>query len=43
VESILASDGEETEQLMRIHLNNVRHELVRLLVNLVLPFVEEGV
>ena len=43
VESILAGDGEQAEQLMRAHLNNVRQELVRLLVNLVLPFVEEGV
>jgi DNA-binding GntR family transcriptional regulator len=41
--SILANDGEEAERLMHIHLNNVRQELVRLLVNLVLPFVEEGV
>jgi DNA-binding GntR family transcriptional regulator len=43
VEKILAGDGEEAERLMRIHLNNVREELVRLLVNLVLPFVQEGV
>ena len=43
VESILAGDGEEAERLMRVHLNNVREELVRLLVNLVLPFVQEGV
>lgn len=43
VEGILAGDGEEAERLMRVHLNNVREELVRLLVNLVLPFVQEGV
>ena len=43
IESILAGDGETAERYMRIHLNNVRDELVRLLVNLVLPFVEEGV
>jgi DNA-binding GntR family transcriptional regulator len=43
IESILAGDGEEAERLMRVHLHNVREELVRLLVNLVLPFVEEGV
>ena len=43
VESIIAGDGEEAERLMRLHLDNVRDELVRLLVNLVLPFVEEGV
>jgi DNA-binding GntR family transcriptional regulator len=43
VESILSGDGAEAERLMRAHLENVREELVRLLVNLVLPFVEEGV
>jgi DNA-binding GntR family transcriptional regulator len=43
VEAILAGDGDEAERLMRIHLNNVREELVLLLVNMVLPFVEEGV
>lgn len=41
--SILSGEGEEAERLMHIHLNNVRDELVRLLTNLVLPFVEEGV
>jgi DNA-binding GntR family transcriptional regulator len=43
VEGILAGDDKEAERLMHIHLNNMRQELVRLLVNLVLPFVEEGV
>ena len=43
VEKILAGDGNEAERLMQLHLNNVRAELVRLLVNLVLPFVREGV
>jgi DNA-binding GntR family transcriptional regulator len=43
VERILAGDADGAEDLMRSHLNNVREELVRLLVNLVLPFVEEGV
>ena len=43
VESILAGNGEEAANLMRIHVNNVRQELVQVLVNLVLPFVEEGV
>jgi DNA-binding GntR family transcriptional regulator len=43
VDRILAGDGEEAERHMRLHLNNVRQELVHLLVNLVLPFVEEGV
>ena len=43
VASILAGNGDTAENLMRSHLNNVRQELVRLLVNLVLPFVQEGV
>lgn len=43
IESILAGDGQEAERLMHVHLNNVREELVRLLVNLVLPFVQEGI
>lgn len=43
VESILAGDGEEAERLMTVHLHNVREELVHLLVNLVLPFVEQGI
>ena len=43
VDCILAGDGEQAESLMRTHLNRVRDELVHLLVNLVLPFVDEGV
>jgi DNA-binding GntR family transcriptional regulator len=43
VDCILDGNGEEAERLMRTHLNRVRQELVNLLVNLVLPFVEEGV
>ena len=43
IESILAEDGEEAERRMRAHLNQVRQELVHLLVTMVLPFVEEGV
>ncbi len=43
VDAILAGDGDAAEQRMRRHLNAVREELVRLLVNLVLPFVEGGV
>ncbi len=43
IASILAGDGETAESLMRSHLDNVRQELVRLLVNLVLPFVQDGV
>jgi DNA-binding GntR family transcriptional regulator len=43
VTTILDGDGERAERLMRSHLDNVRQELVRLLVNLVLPYVPEGV
>jgi DNA-binding GntR family transcriptional regulator len=43
VECILAGDGEGAETGMRTHLNQVRQELVYLLVTIVLPFVEEGV
>lgn len=43
VESILSGDGEGAERQIRLHLNKLREELVSLLVNLVLPFVEEGV
>lgn len=43
VESILAGNGEEAERQMKTHLNNLRHELERVLVNLVLPFVQNGV
>jgi len=43
IDAILAGDGEAAEQRMRHHLNAVREELVRLLVNLVLPFVDNGV
>ncbi len=43
VDCILAGNGEEAELRMRTHLNEVREELVHLLVTIVLPFVEEGV
>lgn len=43
VAAILEGDPERAEHLMREHLNKVRQELVRLLVNIVLPFVENGV
>jgi DNA-binding GntR family transcriptional regulator len=43
IECIIAGDGEEAERLMRTHLNRVREDLVHVLVNLVLPFVDEGV
>lgn len=43
VNCVLSGDGEQAERLMRTHLNRVRDELVHLLVNLVLPFVDEGI
>lgn len=43
VSAILGGDGESAEKYLRQHLNRVRAELVQLLVNLVLPFVDEGV
>ena len=43
VESILAGDTEKAEKLMRKRTNNVREELVNVLVNLVLPFAQKGV
>jgi DNA-binding GntR family transcriptional regulator len=43
VEKILAGDGAGAERTMRNHLHNLREELERLLVNMVLPFAENGV
>jgi len=43
VDAILEGDGERAQRAMQEHLNHVREELVRLLVNMVLPFVDEGV
>jgi DNA-binding GntR family transcriptional regulator len=43
VSSILARKPDEAEDRMRTHLNNLRHELERVLVNLVLPFAESGI
>lgn len=43
VASILAGNSAQAEQQMRDHLNGVRQELERLLVNVVLPFVDSGV
>lgn len=43
VQAIIDGDSGRAEQAMRDHLNQVRAELVRLLVNMVLPFVDEGV
>lgn len=43
IQAILDRNGAEAELLMNQHLNRVREELVQLLINMVLPFVEEGV
>jgi DNA-binding GntR family transcriptional regulator len=43
VASILAGEGQEAERLHSLHTNRVRDGLVRVLVNMVLPFVDEGV
>ena len=41
--AILDGDAEAADQSMQDHLNRVRDDLARLLENLVLPFVENGV
>lgn len=43
VSSILAGDGEAAERQMRTHLEKLRHELVHVLTNLVLPFARHGI
>jgi DNA-binding GntR family transcriptional regulator len=43
VEKILSGDEVEADLCMRDHLHNLREELERLLVNMVLPFVESGI
>ena len=43
VEKILSGDEAGADQCMRNHLHNLREELERLLVNMVLPFVENGI
>lgn len=43
VSGVLAGEGEEAEAEMRRHLNQVREELERLLVNMVLPFAQNGI
>jgi DNA-binding GntR family transcriptional regulator len=43
VENILAGNAEQAECAMRLHIRNVRHELVQLLSELVFPFAHEGV
>ena len=43
VDAILAGRGDDAERLMVNHLVIIRDDLINLLVNLVLPFVDEGV
>jgi GntR family transcriptional regulator, rspAB operon transcriptional repressor len=43
VNNILEGNGEEAARLTRLHLANLRTELVNLLVNLVLPFAGTGI
>jgi DNA-binding GntR family transcriptional regulator len=43
VESILAGNGDDAALQMRSHLNNLRQEIVNVLVNLVLPFAQNGI
>jgi DNA-binding GntR family transcriptional regulator len=43
MEGILAGNGEEAERQTCAHFQHVREELIHLLVNMVLPFVDEGV
>lgn len=43
VESILSGDGANAEKRIRSHLNNLRQEIVNVLVNLVLPFAQNGI
>lgn len=43
VEKILSGDEAGADRCMRDHLHNLREELERLLVNMVFPFVENGI
>jgi DNA-binding GntR family transcriptional regulator len=43
VDNVLAGNGEEASRLTRLHLMNLRSELVTVLVNLVLPFAGNGI
>jgi DNA-binding GntR family transcriptional regulator len=43
VESILLGNGDDAEQQMRSHLNNLRQEILNILVNLVFPFAQNGI
>lgn len=42
VEAVLAGDGSGAERHMRNHLHNLREELERLLLHVILPYVETG-
>ena len=43
IEKILSGDEDGAERCMRDHLHNLREELEHLLVNMVMPFVENGI
>jgi DNA-binding GntR family transcriptional regulator len=43
VEMVLAGDGDGAESQMRSHLQNLQEELERLLLHVILPYVESGV
>jgi DNA-binding GntR family transcriptional regulator len=43
IEEILSGDEDGAERCMRDHLHNLREELEHLLVNMVLPYVENGI
>jgi GntR family transcriptional regulator, rspAB operon transcriptional repressor len=43
IEKILSGDEDGAERCMREHLHNLREELEHLLVNMVMPFVENGI
>jgi len=43
VKTVLAGDGSAAERLMRSHLQNLREELERLLLYVILPYAESGV
>lgn len=43
VDSVLAGEGDAAEAQMRRHLDQIRQELVQVLVNMVLPFAQNGI
>jgi DNA-binding GntR family transcriptional regulator len=42
MEKILAGDGNGAERHMRNHLHNLREELERLMLHVILPYVDNG-